>query len=591
MTNPLKDQEKLENRTGNSKLINDKREVEAKLNELFPEKLRRYLLFKGETLNQLIDFSNPVTLEQAVKQISHLPLFSRMLKIINLLINQTDRKYRNKLQANTRDQKKFSSFKSDLEAKEKDEISNKIKLKKASDDFDKLENKEKEYTDKLSFIAGFPELREEETKTKYNKNKAFDELEKLDKAGKEKFINKWVLAKGHSLLDAAEIELRKFIDWRQNQIAQNKDQLELGVPGDHLINKMINEKTCLICGTKEKDKPDLVEVLRTHLDDNKKFKNVLSDEIEDLNDKVKDIVRNISFIKNSTSNVNDDLKKHILNNKKIEENKAKYIEDLKKIEEKINDLVKEKGYRILNLDPKAITNALTRLRQDKKTIRGQEEFYNRKKIDLGNDIRVLKSKLEGLSGIKAESIENMPEKKALNYLEAVKNIIDKKVKLEKIDLIKKIEKEANKIQRDIIKQSIDNEIIVLYVKINEDDYSISFVDKDGNPNPGHGAQETLAKMSLISSVLKLSNEYKQESYPFIVDAPASNFDDTITKPFIRSVSDNFSQGIVILKDIHLEIDNYKKESFTNTIYSIEKIFDGKNESTITNNYSKINLIK
>ena len=580
-----------EPRTGNSKLINDKREVEAKLNELFPEKLRRYLLFKGETLNQLIDFSNPVTLEQAVKQISHLPLFSRMLKIINLLINQTDRKYRNKLQANTRDQKKFSSFKSDLEAKEKDEISNKIKLKKASDDFDKLENKEKEYTDKLSFIAGFPELREEETKTKYNKNKAFDELEKLDKAGKEKFINKWVLAKGHSLLDAAEIELRKFIDWRQNQIAQNKDQLELGVPGDHLINKMINEKTCLICGTKEKDKPDLVEVLRTHLDDNKKFKNVLSDEIEDLNDKVKDIVRNISFIKNSTSNVNDDLKKHILNNKKIEENKAKYIEDLKKIEEKINDLVKEKGYRILNLDPKAITNALTRLRQDKKTIRGQEEFYNRKKIDLGNDIRVLKSKLEGLSGIKAESIENMPEKKALNYLEAVKNIIDKKVKLEKIDLIKKIEKEANKIQRDIIKQSIDNEIIVLYVKINEDDYSISFVDKDGNPNPGHGAQETLAKMSLISSVLKLSNEYKQESYPFIVDAPASNFDDTITKPFIRSVSDNFSQGIVILKDIHLEIDNYKKESFTNTIYSIEKIFDGKNESTITNNYSKINLIK
>ena len=580
-----------EPRTGNSKLINDKREVEAKLNELFPEKLRRYLLFKGETLNQLIDFSNPVTLEQAVKQILHLPLFSRMLKIINLLINQTDRKYRNKLQANTRDQKKFSSFKSDLEAKEKDEISNKIKLKKASDDFDKLENKEKEYTDKLSFIAGFPELREEETKTKYNKNKAFDELEKLDKAGKEKFINKWVLAKGHSLLDAAEIELRKFIDWRQNQIAQNKDQLELGVPGDHLINKMINEKTCLICGTKEKDKPDLVEVLRTHLDDNKKFKNVLSDEIEDLNDKVKDIVRNISFIKNSTSNVNDDLKKHILNNKKIEENKAKYIEDLKKIEEKINDLVKEKGYRILNLDPKAITNALTRLRQDKKTIRGQEEFYNRKKIDLGNDIRVLKSKLEGLSGIKAESIENMPEKKALNYLEAVKNIIDKKVKLEKIDLIKKIEKEANKIQRDIIKQSIDNEIIVLYVKINEDDYSISFVDKDGNPNPGHGAQETLAKMSLISSVLKLSNEYKQESYPFIVDAPASNFDDTITKPFIRSVSDNFSQGIVILKDIHLEIDNYKKESFTNTIYSIEKIFDGKNESTITNNYSKINLIK
>ena len=47
-----------EPRTGNAKLIDDFNEVEAKLDELFPEKLRRYLLFKGETLNQLIDFSN-----------------------------------------------------------------------------------------------------------------------------------------------------------------------------------------------------------------------------------------------------------------------------------------------------------------------------------------------------------------------------------------------------------------------------------------------------------------------------------------------------------------------------------------------------
>ena len=580
-----------EPRTGNAKLIDDYREVEAKLDELFPKKLRRYLLFKGETLNQLIDFSNPVTLEQAVKQISHLPLFTRMTRIINQLINQTDRKYRNKLQANARDQRKFSKLNSDIESKEKERKDNEKKLNKAIKDLETLEIKETEYTEKLSFIAGFPDLKVEESRLKYERSKAFDQLEELDKIGKQKFINKWILAKGHPLLDAADVELRKFIQSRLDQIAKNKNQLELGVPGDHLINKMINEKTCLICGTKEKDKPDLVEVLKTHLDVNKEFKNVLSDEIEDLNDKVKDIVRNISFIKNSTLNIIDDLKKHIKNSRDIESEKTNCVEALNKTEEKINALVKEKGYQILQLDPKAITNALRRLRDDKKTINNQKVFYGRKETDLKNEIKKLKKDLVGLSGIQDESIENMPEKKALNYLEAVRNIIEKKVKLEKIDLIDKIEKEANKIQKNIIEQSIDNEIIVLYVNIDKDDYSISFVDKDGNPNPGHGAQETLAKMSLISSVLKLSNEYKQESYPFIVDAPASNFDDTITKPFIKSVSDNFSQGIVILKDIHLEIDNYKKESFTNTIYSIEKISDGKEESTITNNYSKINLIK
>src|SRR5699024_8288769 len=50
--------EYVELRTGNAKIIRDNREVDQKLDVLFPENLRRYLLFKGETLDQLIDFSN-----------------------------------------------------------------------------------------------------------------------------------------------------------------------------------------------------------------------------------------------------------------------------------------------------------------------------------------------------------------------------------------------------------------------------------------------------------------------------------------------------------------------------------------------------
>lgn len=580
-----------EPRTGNSKIITDKREVEAKLDELFPEKLRRYLLFKGETLNQLIDFSNPVTLEQAVKQISYLPLFSRMFRVINELISQTDRKYRNKLRANTRDQRKFTQLNGELEGKEKKYRDNQENLVISKEKIEALELKENEYTEKLSFIAGFPDLKEEESKLNYRLKRSLDELENLDNSGKQRFINKWVLGKGHFLLDKAELELRKFVDWRQDQIAHNKEQLELGVPGDHLIRRMVKEKKCLICGTEEKDKPDLLEILKIHLDENKQFKNILSEEIEDLNEKVNDIIRNVSFIKNSTTDIPIDLKKHILKSKEKEEEVATLNESLKKTSEKIEDLVKEKGYQILDLDPKAITNALNNLKGELKRERNLKDYYDREDKVLESEIRSLKKKLENLVGIQTINIDDIPEKKALNYLEEVREIIQKKVKLEKINLIEKIENEANNIQRSIIKQSKDNEIIILYVRIDREDYSISFVDKDNNPNPGHGAQETLAKMSLISSVLKLSNEYKQESYPFIVDAPTSNFDDTITKPFIKSVSENFSQGIVILKDIHLEINNYKKEDFTSTIYSIEKVSDGNEESSITNNYSKINLIK
>lgn len=580
-----------EPRTGNSKIIVDKREVEAKLDLLFPEKLRRYLLFKGETLNQLIDFSNPVTLEQAVKQISYLPLFTRMTKIINELITKTERKYRNKLQANTRDKNKFNQYNAQLEKKENELIINNKKFEKAQKDIDELEEKENDYTDKLSFIAGFPDLKEEESRLKYKLKNTYDELESLDISSKEKFINKWILAKGHPLLDKAELELRKFIDWRENQIKKNKEQLELGIPGDYLIKRMIKEKKCLICGTTESEKTDLLETIEKHLDKNKKFENVLSDEIEDLNDKVKDIVKNVSFIKNSTSDIKQDLKKYVIRNREKEAEIAKTKESINKVSEKIDDLVKEKGYRILQLDPKAITNALSNLKSELKTLRGRKDFYERENKNLESEIRNLNKKLEGLEGIESLDVNVMPEKRALNHLEEINKIIQRKVKIEKVNLIEKIEDEANNIQQNIIEQSKDNDIVVLYVKIDKGDYSVSFVDSEGNPNPGHGAQETLAKMSLISSVLKLSNDYKQESYPFIVDAPASNFDETITKPFIKSVSDNFSQGIVILKDIHLEIDLYKQEDFTNTIYTIEKLSEKDGNSTVQNNYTKINSIK
>ncbi|MEX0996925.1 MAG: AAA family ATPase [Flavobacteriaceae bacterium] len=580
-----------EPRTGNSKVILDRREVESKLDELFPEKLRKYLLFKGETLNQLIDFSNPNTLEQAVKQISYLPLFSRMSRIIDDIIEKTDRKYRNKLQANARDQKKSQQLNYDLESKQRDLTAKKDKFKQAKIDIEKLEEKEKEYTEKLSFVAGFPDLKEEENRLEYQRKRAFDNLETIDKESKQLFINKWIIAKSHPLLDKAEVELRKFISWRQNEIAVSREQLELGVPGDHLIRRMVKERKCLICGTTEKDNPDLIKIIETHLDENKKVKNLLSDEVEDLNEKVMDIVKNISPIKTSTSDIKRDLKNHILRNKEKEGEIASINEALKKTKEKIEDLIKEKGYQILELDPKTITSAIQRVKGDLATKRSQKEFYDKQVRGLESEIRGLNKKFEELVGLEEIDVNEIPEKKSLNYLYEIKQIIDKKVDIEKNDLIEKIENEANKIQKSIIQQSKDNDIIVLYVKISKDDYSISFVDKDGNPNPGHGAQETLAKMSLISSVLKLSNEYKGESYPFIVDAPTSNFDDTITKPFIKSVSENFTQGLVILKDIHLEIDAYKNEEFTKSIHTIEKSSDTPGESSIINSYTIINPIK
>ena len=134
-------------------------------------------------------------------------------------------------------------------------------------------------------------------------------------------------------------------------------------------------------------------------------------------------------------------------------------------------------------------------------------------------------------------------------------------------------------------------MVVLYSKIDKDDYTIDFEDKYGNPNPGHGAQIDLAKLSIISSVLKLSSSKSNEIFPFIVDAPASAFDDTIYKPFVESLSKNFTQAIVILKDIDKDIDFYVKQNYTNKIYQLSKDLMFEDGASMTSSITKINTLK
>ena len=184
-----------------------------------------------------------------------------------------------------------------------------------------------------------------------------------------------------------------------------------------------------------------------------------------------------------------------------------------------------------------------------------------------------------------EIIDNEEKKK---IIEIIEKLAMNQILIEKKSFINQIEKQANSIQESIIKNP---NLVVLYSKINPDDYTIEFVDKNGNPNPGHGAQNDLAKLSIISSVLKLSSSKMNQVFPFIVDAPASAFDDTIYKPFIESLSKNFSQSIVILKDIDKEIDYYVEQDYTNNIYQLNKDLTEDDSASMTSSVTKIEKLK
>lgn len=54
-----------------------------KINELFPEGIRNYIWFQGESLDRLINFRNRDTLKAAVKHISYFPFYEKLSDIIS----------------------------------------------------------------------------------------------------------------------------------------------------------------------------------------------------------------------------------------------------------------------------------------------------------------------------------------------------------------------------------------------------------------------------------------------------------------------------------------------------------------------------
>ena len=205
------------------------------------------------------------------------------------------------------------------------------------------------------------------------------------------------------------------------------------------------------------------------------------------------------------------------------------------------------------------------------------------KIDISELENSIKQRNESLNKLKDPGVKDFVEHKLTLYTTFLKTVIKEQTIKQRIDLIEKIENTANAIQSNIAEI---NNVVIVKVKIDRDDYSLSFVDSNGNPNPGHGAQNTLAKMSIINAIVKISSEMQNRAYPFIADAPTSDFGSQFTNRFIESISNTYEQSIIITKDLVEEVTKLKKMKYVSNVIEIKK--DSENDVALsTNSITKI----
>lgn len=579
-----------ESRTNNTIVLDDKYDIQYKLDVFFPLNLRKYILFKGEQLDDLIDFSNPSTLSKAIEKISYYPMFVDMENISYSIYKKCEKKYSNKLNEVNRGNTELENISIKLDENDKRIRELEENLKLYNEKISELEISEKSKIEEISIIAGIPELLNNQNQLISKRKEKLTELENQDKKGKQKFIDTWILYKCDEMYNKASDEFQKFKNYRNQQINLIKEQLEIGVPGDHLINKMLHEQKCLICGNDVIPGTKEFKLVESHLDKNKPVYN-LNTETEDLNNIVNNLQSNLPHYRSSITSIRES----IINFRKETSTIEK---DIKVVNEKVTDVTYEidKIYAEKGINKHIVSNTQTTksslfiLQTELKTKRAQKYSCEAKINEYKDSLSKLKKRRDEIL-LKSNSNDSYSsEKLATLATEFITEIIKDKVKNEKKSLLKTIQDEANKIIDDVVSNSKKiNNIIIVKVKIDLEDCSVSFTDINGNTTIPHGAQGTLAKLSIISAVLKLTNEYKNESYPFIVDAPASSFDDTIYETYLKSTSDNFIQSIVILKDIDRDIEYYSNADYLSSLYTINK--NNIENADMTNSFTVINKIK
>lgn len=545
--------------------------AEDKINELFPDGIRNYIWFQGESLESLINFRNKDTLKAAVKHISYFPYYEKLSDIISKSkvriagIESRKLKEVNKHNANVKglvSSIESLNYKIGKEEENKKQLETNIETVKIA-----LADGET----KISGLASYSMLVKKYKDCESEISRLVSETTRIDDFQREKLPSLWILRGIEPMIQ----QCKDIIERHKEEEYTVPEKKYLDNPSRSKLEEILRDKKCFVCGTEfTEEDPQyhyIMERLRLqedYLRDMEEYTNnmQLSKQFNMFVGKIQDypdsLLISLSKIDKQWKDSEDDLEKYLaLRRKKLDEKQ--------KLDEQIEEIKKKHG-----VDP--VTQAETagiidsRIRASRSNLENLQRKLDASKQTINNyrtDLRAAERELEKL-GTRDTSVVKVPETEWKNISTFLEDICKRVQESARKDLLRKIEERANVFYAKFTEH--DNGYKG-NVKIGED-YSIEF---DAGLNTSH---EDRKKMSIINALLSLNQEAMGIYYPFISDAPTSSFDLETTHKYLLGIKDIFEQSIILTKDIDLDSDKYadlRSQSNVSRIYNLESdIYSG-----------------
>lgn len=556
--------------TTGTKVLNDLL-AEDKINELFPDGIRNYIWFQGESLESLINFRNKETLKAAVKHISYFPYYEKLSEIISkskLKITGIESRKLKEVNKHNSSVKGLLSTIDNLNYKISREEENK---KQFETHIETIKIALADGETKISGLASYSMLVKKYKDCENEINKLLSETTRIDEFQREKLPSLWVLRGIEPMIQ----QCKEIIEKHKEEEYTVPEKKYLDNPSRSKLEEILKDKKCFVCGTEfsEDDAPYhyITERLRlqeeylkemeeytSNMQLSKQF-NMFVGKIQDYPDS---LLISLSKIDKQWKDSEDELERYMAQRRRKQDEK-------RKLDEQIEDIKKKHGVDpVTQAETAGIINSSIRAsRSNLETLQRKLDISKQTLSNYRSELRIAERELEKL-GAKDTTVAKVPETEWKHISTFLEDICKRVQENARKDLLHKIEERANLFYAKFTEH--DNGYKG-NVKIGED-YSIEF---DAGLNTSH---EDRKKMSIINALLSLNQEAMGTYYPFISDAPTSSFDLETTHKYLLGIKDIFGQSIVLTKDVDLESDKYidlQNQSNVSRIYNLEsKIYSG-----------------
>lgn len=536
-----------ETRTGTKTVIDDI--AEGKIAELFPEGIRGYIWFQGESLDTLIDFRKKENLKDAVNHISYYPYYEKLSEIITLAKRKIEKAESKHLTEANRQNIEATSLIKKMEflrGRIETEDANKKKIESV---IEQIQIALAEDEGKISGLAGFTGLVKEYEECEKTIADINNQLTNYDNRQRELLPSLWILRGIDPMIE----KCKEIIKCHVEEEYTAPEMKYLDNPSRAKLEEILENKICYVCGSRvDEEHHEAIEYIknrlrlqdeyfremeeyRSNIEQSKQF-NMFVGKIQDYPDS---LLVSLGHIDKQYVDLEDKIESLLAKRKRILEKKRGLDEKMEEVKRRYNvDPRREAAQApVLNSNIKA---SRTNLDKQQSLLRACVASIAKYKSELDS------AEKDYSKVATASKVSRVPETEWKNisiFLEAICSSVQEKARVE---LLRKIEERSNQFYEKFTEHDRGYKGMVEI----DDDYSIKF---DAGLNTSH---EDRKKMSIINALLSLNQEAIGTYYPFISDAPTSSFDPDTTHKYLMGIKDIFGQSIIMTKDVVIESDNY-----------------------------------